>query len=157
MIMTGIVLPNYRTYSSNALFANASEDIVLALRKAQVYGVGSRGESGSFTVPYGVYFEMSNPSQIKIFADVDADGRYNTGDSDIEVIKWQDIFTIKTGGLLCVSTVTSNLTVTFKRPNPDAIIADFTGGPCTTGKVTITNGTRDASVTVSNAGQISLQ
>lgn len=157
-VLTGVVLSNYRGYNTNALFANASEDIVLALRQAQVYGVGVRkGTGGSFTTPYGVYFETSNPNQIKIFEDVDSSDTYSVGDSDIETIKWPSDIKIETGGLLCNSGSVANLAVTFTRPNPDASIYGNGILCATTGKISITNGIKNASVEITSAGQISLQ
>lgn len=158
-VITGAVLANYRGYNTNALFANASEDIVLALRQAQVYGVGVKGTGTSFTTPYGVYFETTNPNQIKIFADADSNGIYSAGDNDIEIIKWPSTIGIATSnGLLCDSTsVVTNLSVTFTRPNPDATIYTATGPCATDGKIAITNGIKNALVTITSTGQISLQ
>lgn len=164
MIMTGVVLANYRGYNTNALFANASEDIVLALRQAQVYGVGVKGTGTSFTTPYGVYFTETNPNQIIIFADTNpatvppGDGVY-TANQDIlvETIKWPSDIKITIGGLLCDSSPVVNLSVTFTRPDPDASTYG-NGAQCiTAGKISITNGVKNASVEITNTGQISLQ
>lgn len=158
-VLTGVVLSNYRGYNTNALFSNASEDIVLALRQAQVYGVGVRkGTGGSFTTPYGVYFETANPNQIKIFEDVDSSDTYSVGDSDIEIIKWPSTIGIATSnGLLCDSSPVASLAVTFTRPNPDASIYGNGALCAATGKISITNGIKNASVEITSAGQISLQ
>lgn len=156
-VLTGVVLSNYRGYNTNALFANASEDIVLALRQAQVYGVGAKGEGSSFTTPFGVYFNEATPNQIIIFADTDSSGSRNTGDSDIDIIKWPSDIKIETGGLLCNSGTVANLAITFTRPNPNANIYG-NGAPCTaTGKISITNGIKNASIEITSTGQISLQ
>ncbi|MBI5077824.1 MAG: prepilin-type N-terminal cleavage/methylation domain-containing protein [Candidatus Yonathbacteria bacterium] len=168
VLLTGIILSNYRSYNTNALFANASEDIVLALRQAQVYGVGVKknitgicGGFSEFDCPYGVYFSQGANSII-IFADANGDRVYTaTDDSLVETIQWQNSISIL--GLSCdMSVCTPSLAnVTFKRPSPDAFIANSAGQltsygtlsvalqDANTGKITI--------VKITKAGQISLQ
>lgn len=159
LVMTAAVLANYKSYGNNAYFANASEDIVLALRQAQVYGVGSKGEGGSFNSAYGVYF-VANSNQIIIFRDsVTVNNKYDAGE-EIETITWKSpisITEITCGVLAC----TAPISVTFKRPSPDAIILD---GSATAARnfatITISNGltpAKTSTVTINNAGQISLK
>src|SRR3989344_2062495 len=96
-VLTGVVLSNYRGYNTNALFANASEDIVLALRQAQVYGVGVKKDvGGSFTTPYGVWF-LANTNSLIIFADNNSNGLYGSADDTIiETITWPSNIKIRT-------------------------------------------------------------
>lgn len=162
MVMTGAVLANYRTFDTNAKFANASEDIVLAFRQAQVYGVGTKGNAGScgtsvFTCPYGVYF-LSGASNIIVFADVNGNQIYDAGDTAVETIKWENPISISR--LLCdgVDCSPSNAGATFKRPNPDAVIKNSSGTYATLSVILKdTNSGKTATTTITNAGQISLQ
>ncbi len=164
-IMTGIVLANYRGYNTNALFSNASEDIVLALRQAQVYGVGVKknvtgicGGLSEFDCSYGVYFSQGANSII-IFADADNNQVYTSlGDSIVETVSWGNSISIT--GLLCgtFACVPSTANVTFKRPSPDAFIANSAGSYSAL-SVTLqdANTGKTAIVNITNAGQISLQ
>lgn len=157
-LITGVVLARYRTFDTNAKFVNASEDIVLALRQAQVYGVGVRGTTGAlFDVPYGVHFDTTTPNQIRIFADSNRDGKYiMTDDSLVETVQWDT--SIGISNLVCGSSAcTSFLDVTFKRPNVDAIIDDSVGPGYMSSAVTIASGAKTSTVFISRAGQISLQ
>ena len=167
-MLTGIVLANYRTYDTNALFANASEDVVLSLRQAQVYGVGVKAHAGSFTTPYGVYFEAGQ-NKIIMFADTapagnpSGDGIY-TGGSDVivDTITWKSNIKIKTqftNGVLCDSLPFAAVSVTFTRPNPDAVINNGASLCTTDAKITLedANTNKSSRVTISSAGQISLQ
>lgn len=161
MVLTAVVLANYRTYNTNALFSNASEDIVLALRQAQVYGVGTKVIGSSFMTPYGVHFDTATPSKIIIFADrgVSPDGKYVAGDDDpiIETISWGSAvssMTLTCGVVACGGGVAS---VTFKRPNPDAIIRDSSGASPNEAVVAIVGVTKTSKVFISTAGQISLK
>lgn len=168
-LLTGVVLSNYRTYNTNATFANASEDIVLALRQAQVYGAGVKGNiiscgGSSFNCSYGVHFSQSTNS-IVLFADVDGNRVYTGADNPpVETITWGSTISIDKltcGGLDC-STGVAN--VTFKRPNPDAYIADIpVTNPAQSSPYNATiiilkdvNTGRTATTTITRAGQISL-
>lgn len=161
IVLTGVVLAKYRTFNTNAGFANATEDIVLALRQAQVYGVSAKATSGSFTKPYGVWLNMATPTPVPpiFFFDTDEDGKYIAGtDPVIEQMKWPNnvsVVSLNCNGSACVG-VTS-LFVTFKRPNPGAIIKDNNGNIYDQGGITITNGTKTSTVNITKAGQISLQ
>jgi len=161
IILTSVVLAKYRTFNTNAGFANATEDIVTALRQTQVYGIGAKGESGLFTVPYGVYFDTGTPSQIKLFADRNAtpDGKYVALDDSpvIETVSWQNgiiITAVNCGASACSG---GRLHVTFKRPNVDAVIRDDNGVQYEYATVVITNGTKTSTVVITKAGQISIQ
>jgi prepilin-type N-terminal cleavage/methylation domain-containing protein len=164
-IMTGIVLANYRGYNTDALFSNASEDIVLALRQAQVYGVGVKrnvtgicGGFSEFDCSYGVYFSQGANS-IVIFADADGDQVYtSSGDSIVETARWGNSISITEllcGTLPCVPSLAS---VTFKRPSPDAFIANSAGFYSAL-SVTLqdANTGKTAIVGITDTGQISLQ
>lgn len=160
-VMTGIVLARYNTYNTNAPFANASEDVVLALRQAQVYGVGVKGcgAANPFDCGYGVYFSTAAPSGFKIFADTNNNKTYDLGtDTVVDTISWKGsivVSSVKCGGGACASNV---LNVTFKRPNPAAAITDSAGGAgYSVGQIVISNGLKYSTTTISSAGQISLQ
>ncbi|MFZ2303772.1 MAG: prepilin-type N-terminal cleavage/methylation domain-containing protein [Minisyncoccia bacterium] len=168
VLMTGVVLSNYRIYDTNAFFANASEDIVLALRQAQVYGVGVKknvtgicGGASEFDCSYGVYF-LQGANSIIIFADANGDRVYtSSGDSIVETVRWGNSISIS--GLLCgsFSCVPGIANVTFKRPSPDAFIANAASQPVSIGLLAITltdsNTGKSSTITVTSAGQISLQ
>lgn len=168
MLMTGAVLSNYRGYNTNALFSNASEDIVLALRQAQVYGVGVKknitgicGGVSEFDCSYGVYFSQGANSII-IFADADGDRVYTpANDSLVETILWENSISIL--GLSCdlFACVPTLANVTFKRPSPDAFIANASGQLVSYGALSVTlqdaNTGKTTIVKITNAGQISLQ
>lgn len=174
-VMSGVVLGSYRTYDSNALFANATEDVVLALRQAQVYGSGAKGGEGvcggltAFDCSYGVYFSMAAPASngITVFADTNNNHVYNVGDAVIAGASatWPSSISVTTllcGGVDCATNVAS---VSFKRPNPDAYIADVAlfdpnlPSPYNAIAITIadTKSGKTSTVTVTRTGQISLQ
>ncbi len=175
-VMTGVVLANYRSFNINAGFANAVEDVYFALREAQVYGAGGKKAGGtttcglplsSFNCAYGVHFVRLANSYI-IFPDVNSNRAYDSGtDTPVTTIQLPAGTSLsnvqcKSGATLgsCASNYAS---VTFKRPNPDAFIAQVTQATPPTSsldgvEITISNSNgKTAKVVISSAGQISIQ
>lgn len=178
IIISAIVVVNYREYSNNAIAANAPEDVVLALRQAQVYGAGGKGcaAASPFDCRFGVVFTTIAGSEkgLIIYADNNDNKTYDPvgGDVALETIVWKDPSVIKAvecSGYVGVGTCTSSiLNITFKRPSPDALIndiADMSGvdkGGYQYGKIVIWNGitgtgSKYSTTTISQAGQISVE
>lgn len=177
MVMTSVVLAKYRSFSTNSDFANAVEGLVLSLREAQVYGVGSKTAGGTvcppapesaFNCAYGIYLSKvdgENGSYV-IFVDANKDGSYNTGEPVVQTVSlWNPseiwIFEIAVDKIVNgIHGITNpnTLTVTFKRPNPDAII---NGDPNNTSvQITLKKGvaqTNSSVVNVTSAGQMWIQ
>ncbi|HBC70734.1 MAG: hypothetical protein UU05_C0030G0005 [Candidatus Curtissbacteria bacterium GW2011_GWA1_40_47] len=170
-VLTGVVLAKYNTYNTSAPFANASEDVVLALRQAQVYGAGGKGNPAvctggtAFECTYGVYFSTSGTLKngITLFVDTNNDRMFTQGtDSVIERIAWNS--EISVSALSCpgpVGTCGSAVTVTFRRPDPLAFIAEVVNpaNSYDSASVTLTHAIsgRTANIVISKAGQISLR
>jgi hypothetical protein len=167
MIIVGAVLPNYGNYNKRAQFANASEDVILELRQAQVYGVGVKkgasncGGLGLFNCSYGIYFSRGANSII-MFADVDGNRVYGPGDEIVETVRWKNSITISE--LHCgLGLCTNSVSVTFHRPNPDAYItdivpADTTVSPYNYASILLSDSAtaETALIEVTSAGQISV-
>jgi len=164
-VITGVVLANYRTFNTKAFFVNASEDVVLALRQSQIYGVGVKGcgTANPFDCSYGVYFSTnaSKKNEIVIFADVNSNRIYDLAtDTVVERIKWNSYISVHS--LSCDgSTCGSDAYVTFKRPSADAYIATTANPSASIGVLVVNlidaNTGSTAVITISHAGQISLQ
>jgi len=170
-ILTGVILAKYNTYNTNAPFANASEDVVLALRQAQVYGAGGKGNTAvctggtAFECTYGVYFSTSAllKNGITIFVDTNNDRMFTSGtDTTLERIAWGSAISVSS--ISCpgpVGTCGSAVTATFRRPDPLAFIAEVANpaNSYDSASVTLTHSIsgRTTNVTISKAGQISLR
>ena len=84
LVITGIILFNYRGFQSNISVSNLAQDAALQIRKAQTYAIGVRQiapASGSQS-GYGVYFvvDPSVPEGAKrfvLFADRNNNGTYD--------------------------------------------------------------------------------
>lgn len=168
-MLTDVVLGKYRTFDTNAKFANASEDVVLALRQAQVYGVGVKGASGcpgdAFVCPYGVHFS-NGANGLVVFADTNTllpNGFLDIGETiglESLAANWGSAISIDS--LSCGQTgipCTNGVSITFKRPSPDANITDgaFSSYDRATINIKDSNTGKTSAVTITKAGQISLQ
>lgn len=171
LMLTGVVLANYRTFSTNAEFANASEDVVLALRQAQVYGAGTKGNTTvcppvtgtSFACAYGVFLTLFEPQIITVFIDVNNNKIYDLGEQLGDAVKWSkniSITSLQCGVLPCTGRVGGGeMNVTFIRPNPDAYITDASGALFDKGTIVLTDAKtgKNSTITLTSAGQISVQ
>ncbi len=170
-VITAIVLSSNKTFGTNTKIVNASEDMVLALRQAQVYGISSKRNTdtsgnpivcgaSAFDCRLGVNFSLSSSHQFFIFVDVDDSKTYNTGDVVIETIPLATPIIIS--NIDCLPHVTGCaggvLNITFKRPNPDAIVADSTtGGGYDEAHIVVSDGTKNTTIDINRTGQISVQ
>lgn len=169
IMMISIVLASYRTFNTNAIFANASEDIILALRQAQVYGVGTKTNSitcgvqaSAFACPYGVHIDMSDANGLTIFVDLNSDKVYTSGfDAIVKKVTWVPVIAISSIQCGAVPCFGNKINITFTRPTPDAFIADNGGvlNRVDSGTIVLrdANSGKISTVTITSAGQISIQ
>jgi prepilin-type N-terminal cleavage/methylation domain-containing protein len=135
VILTGVVLFNQGKFNSTILLTNLAYDTALTIRQAQTYGINIKefnDGSGGVFVPYGVHFDKINePKSFILFADLNLSGKFNgTLGSCINTEGCVNRYSIKRGNYISDLTVTTGdntssttaLDITFKRPNPDAII-----------------------------------
>lgn len=180
-IMTFImstVLFNYTEFNDNLALSAASEEIAIAVRQAQTYGLTVKEVSGgNFDSAYGVYFDFENdPTNYYIFADaVTVNGKYDVGSGCgsgstecVERFSLRNgirITSICDGALPCTPPIgAKKLNVTFLRPDPDATIL-FTNtagatvaGPSFTSKVVLTsNRGGTVTLTIESTGQVSVK
>ena len=140
-VMTALVVSRYGTFNQNTLLTNVAYDMALTIRTAQSYGLSvksSDSAANSFGSAYGVHFDMSKPTKFVLFADTNKNGYYedpaNSGvDQNITTYTLTSGVTISK---ICLAVTQSScqspssnllassdaLDITFRRPNPDAIL-----------------------------------
>lgn len=81
-VITTVALLDQNRLNSGILITNLGYEAALAVREAQVYGVGVRDSDGtnSFRGQYGAYFDMNSPTQIVVFGDNNGDTVYTPGE-----------------------------------------------------------------------------
>lgn len=170
ILLTGVALANYNSARNTFRLDATVQEIILALREAQVYGTTVLENPSNFNSAYGVYFQPGQ-NQYTTFIDLNDNDRYEPLE-ELEVITLPNGFTINdvcvAGGPInwCNSSQPwiENLNVYFKRPNPDAQIFSYDSlnsnllGPYSTGRVEIqdNNGTT-MTVIIEESGQIYVQ
>src|SRR3990167_3654568 len=168
-LLTGVFLFQQRQFDSTTLLRSLAYSVALSIREAQTYGLSVRSFGGEFPA-YGILFDISNNDEYVLFADTNGDGQYNGSGEIVDSYVLQGNYEISdicatNGPELCGI---GWMTVTFKRPNPDACIATSDPGGnnvCngsntplySQGRVHIgVSGGATRSVTVTTSGQISV-
>lgn len=170
VILSAVVLTNNTRFGNVIILQNLTHDIALSVREAQVYGIAVRrydpgSGTGVFSYGYGMHFMPG--STYELFADVNANGKWDAG----ETVKETTI----SGGFV-VSDICapegqcskSRVDILFKRPEPDACISvggavSLDGeGRCVSSvqrtRITIMSPRGDdAQLTIESSGQISVQ
>ena len=137
VLISVLVLTNYRGFESSLTVQSLAYEVAHALRQAQEYSLSVRGFGSDFQVAYGLHFERSDPTTFFLYVDQNDNAMYDpppspplpTSDAIIE------IFTLRQGSTivdLCAQKATlqcslSSLDVVYERPNPDANITSFDG------------------------------
>lgn len=138
-LIMAIALWNQKDLSNSVLITNLAYEIALGVREAQAYGIGVRAESGAnetadFQGGFGIYANMNNPEQLILFHDIDGNFQYDPSAGEtFATYNFQNQRGNKMVAL-CVShslgadgpctdvssTGRQELSIFFKRPNPEA-------------------------------------
>lgn len=135
-LMTSIILANYVNFNDVVALSAAGQEMVLSIRQAQTYALNVSQRSvgsGLFSDPFGIFFDLDDPTAYYIFVDRNANRKYNVGggcgagSSDcitkvnlpngIRINNLCDIVSACPPGLSI-----RQAHVTFMRPDPDAYI-----------------------------------
>ncbi|MDQ2933165.1 MAG: type II secretion system GspH family protein [bacterium] len=132
IIMTTLLMVKYGNFNQSVLMTNLAYDVAITIRTAQTYGLSVKNlskveEDVSFASGYGVYFSTSTTppeNNLIIFFEDTESGNLNMYDYADTIV---DTYTIKRGAYIsdiCTGTTCgiNNLSVVFKRPDPNAQI-----------------------------------
>jgi prepilin-type N-terminal cleavage/methylation domain-containing protein len=144
-IVSGMVFTQRQAFNRSVGLNNVAQEVALAIRQTQNYGVSSRGSSLIDPIDefaYGIYFDAgSDPEQFTIYRDSGGNKGYNAADTDIEVynlpagVLVAGICTGESFGDTNCSPNNSEIVIRFSRPHPDAEFLrpnsgnDFAGNP----------------------------
>jgi prepilin-type N-terminal cleavage/methylation domain-containing protein len=134
-LMMAVILFNYSVFTDNLALTAAGQEMIIAIREAQVYGLTVKEVSvggGNFNSAYGIYFNpTTDPSSYYIFADTNADKKYTPGSGCgsgstecVQKISLRNNITISSicDATDCPPSGATGATSIFLRPNPDASI-----------------------------------
>ena len=166
VMMTGLLLSKYGTFNQGILLTNLAYDVALTIRNAQSYGLNVKSSptesvrfSNNFDNSYGVHF-VNNTASFIFFADTVSYGQYTSSDvivSNTSIQRGSKISALCAGSSSTSCNTASTLDITFKRPDPNAII---NSGGSTFSYAEITLQATDGSlkkVIVRSTGQIAVQ
>lgn len=184
IFMTALIVSRYGAFNQGTLMTNLAYDVALSIRTAQSFGVSvkgtddtGRGFTQSFNSAYGVHLAVSSSVPASFFTFLDnnttanpANGIYSVSDGDTQY----STYTLKQGakiaaiclgtsGQTCDAGTFASVDISFRRPDPSAIIC-MSGG-CVSGgtaynyaKITLASadGSSSRNVIVRGNGQISV-
>jgi prepilin-type N-terminal cleavage/methylation domain-containing protein len=138
-LIMSVALWNQRSLNNNILISNLGYEIALAVRETQAYGIGVRARSGASTAQdfrggFGMFVDVNLPQQLIVFNDLDDDQVYDGPNEIFATYQFRN----QNGNritALCAEQNTNQpcgiggptsyqqLTVLFKRPNPEALFS----------------------------------
>ncbi len=143
-MMTILLVARYGNFNQSVLLTNLVYDIALVVRTAQTYGLSviKGAKQGDFQSPYGVFFDktVNNNKTVILFLDVDVNQQYLNEATDPHV----NTYNLTRGAFisgLCLkrydntpiacdesSVAVDRLSISFKRPDPSAILCGVASG-----------------------------
>jgi len=78
VFITGILLANFPSFSSNISLENLVYEIALSIRESQVYGLSVKAFEGQFTYGYGIHFDNSDQQSFTLFADINDNQKFDS-------------------------------------------------------------------------------
>tara|TARA_B100000508_G_scaffold60333_1_gene47333 strand:- start:368426 stop:369001 length:576 start_codon:yes stop_codon:yes gene_type:complete len=147
IVITSVALVQHNQFNETLALTNLAYEVGLSVRQAQVFGISVREFEGSARIGatedflYGVHFEYdpANRTEYVLYADLNDDERFT---NDTEIVETTTITRgnfidrfcgIRAGAATCSTGISTpgsllDLSVQFRRPNPDAVIVGRTGG-----------------------------
>ena len=184
-IITLVVLFDYKNFNDNLSLSAAQQEISIAIRQAQIYGISVKESAGSscgsnFCSGYGIYFNPNDPTSYYLFVDKNNNGMYDNDGTGIcannsecvekgtlrSGVKINNICGVPFGGSACPLVAVSgfkSINITFIRPNPAAVIRfvksdNSLTNSYQTGQIIFTSLlSKTSKITIENTGQISVQ
>lgn len=156
-IITAIITLKYGSFNNLILLKNQAYQVAIDLRETQVRALSAVSVSGGseFRSPYGIYFNRNTPDRYVLFHDLNNNGFYTAGE-ELETIRLDSRFGISR---LCSGNncSLSNLHVTFRRPNFDAIINNGSVSNGTIELTTVVGSSNTRTININAAGQIMVE
>ena len=158
-VITGIIALRYGSFNNLILLKNQAFVIALDLRETQTSSLSAVGSEAEFRRPYGIHFDTAQADRYTFFRDSNEDGLFTAAEA-LEVRRLDSRFQIRRicGGSSASCTSLEDLTVTFERPNFDAILRS--------GALLVTNGVVEIEtmsgssmrgININAAGQITVE
>jgi len=151
LILTALILPNYRLGDKNLALQRSASKLSQDLRMAQEMAMSAKEVSGAVPDGFGIYFDISSPFSYILFADKDNSHARNAGDADLETIS------LESNIIISNLSPASSFSVLFVPPDPTVWISGLSSG--TAGRITLSikNELTNKIISANNAGLIYIE
>lgn len=113
-LMTFLVLPNLRFGDRTLALARSSSRLAQDLRRAQNLAISAQEFLGEVPVGYGIYFNLRQPTQYIIFADVDGNKIYSGPSETAETVSLENQIKL----VFLAPPSVAGLNIVFNPPDP---------------------------------------
>jgi prepilin-type N-terminal cleavage/methylation domain-containing protein len=134
-----IVVFDSRKFNDSIALKSAAADVSIAMRQAQNFGVSVKESSpGQFNAPYGMWFDLLNPTNIFIYSDTNNNRAFNGSWDCAGNDECKEKIPLRSGirinrlcatdfgnSLTCFNTGFRSITLTYVRPNPEPLVRSF--------------------------------
>jgi type II secretory pathway pseudopilin PulG len=129
VLVMGIIMARHSSYEGAVLLRSQAYQIALQIREVQLMAVSATGQGGEYRNVFGVHLDSSSGSNgfYYTFKDEDSDFYYDSAEQLGKRNNLDPRFEISAIRLMPGATTESNLSVTFERPNFDAIFNNVSG------------------------------
>lgn len=119
VLLTALVLPNYRAGDHQLALQRSAHKLSQDLRRVQEMAVSVKEFEGIAPSGYGAYFNKNQPSKYILFADLNSDERYSASDDGtVEEIDLEKGVNISQLSPLAPD---NSLTISFLPPDPTVV------------------------------------
>jgi len=150
VLMSGIIFANYRQSGQQFALQRSASKLAQDIRRVQQMAMGAKEFGGSIPPGgYGIYFDISAPTQYILFADTNSDYQYSGAGERIE-----DPIEFEKGAEIQSLNPSSPLNITFTPPDPKVRVNTLEGSLAT---INLIADTTTKTITVNAAGLIEIQ
>ncbi|MCK9578935.1 MAG: hypothetical protein M0Q92_00605 [Methanoregula sp.] len=96
---------NYRNTGKSSAMQLEAYKVAGDLQKARSMALGALEFNGAVPYAWGAYFNIASPGQYLLFADINNDKIYNTGDGVLATIALQNNITLNISGVINIAFV----------------------------------------------------
>jgi type II secretory pathway pseudopilin PulG len=153
IIMTVLVLPNYRFGDSQLALQRTAHQAAQIIRLAQEYAISAKEYGGAVPAGYGVYFNASSEAQCILFADADGNHAYSGITEKVDTIVFEERIILTALG----PGSGASLTILFLPPDPSVIFIPNGTSAFVTLNVKNETGSNPVNVQINKAGLIAIQ
>jgi type II secretory pathway pseudopilin PulG len=151
-LLTLLVLPQYRKGEGSLALQRAAHQLAQDIRRTQEMAT-SATETNGVPPRYGIEFDLGNPNQYFLFADINDNGTYQPPDEVVETINLERRVSLHQILVGDPPSSKTDVSITFSPPDPTTEIRG-PGGPFSVALIQLTGEGQVKSIKVNEAGLI---